>query len=103
MEEQKNRSRAGSKMTGDVYANQDFALNLPKTEFLGYKETKAEAQVLKILNDQGEISEAHQGQTVKIILNRTPFYAEAGGQVGDTGYLIGVQWQGACDGYAESQ
>ncbi len=45
MEEQKERSRAGSKMTGDVYANQDFALNLPKTEFLGYKETKAEAKV----------------------------------------------------------
>ena len=54
MEEQKNRSRAGSKMTGDVYANQDFALNLPKTEFLGYKETKAEAKS-EILNDQGEI------------------------------------------------
>jgi len=88
MEEQKNRSRAGSKMTGDVYANQDFALNLPKTEFLGYKETKAEAQVLKILNDQGEIPEAGQEETVKIILNRTPFYGEAGGQVGDIGYLL---------------
>ena len=88
MEEQKNRSRAGSKMTGDVYANQDFALNLPKTEFLGYKETKAEAQVLKILNDQGEIPEAGQEETVKIILNRTSFYGEAGGQVGDIGYLL---------------
>jgi alanyl-tRNA synthetase len=89
MEEQKNRSRASSKMAGDVFANQDFALNLPKTEFLGYKELKAEAKVLKILNDQGETNQAHQGQSVKIILNRTPFYAEAGGQVGDTGYLIG--------------
>jgi alanyl-tRNA synthetase len=89
MEEQKNRSRAGSKMTGEVYINQDFALNLPKTEFLGYKETKTEALVLKILNDQGEVQEARQGQSVKVILNRTPFYAEAGGQVGDTGYLNG--------------
>ncbi len=88
MEEQKNRSRAGSKMTGDVYANQDFALNLPKTEFLGYKETKTGAEVLKILNEQGEVYEAYQGQAVKVILNRTPFYAESGGQVGDSGYLI---------------
>jgi len=87
MEEQKNRSRAGSKMGGDVYADKDFALNVPKTEFLGYKEIMAEAQVLKILNDQGEAHEAHGTQAVKIILNRTPFYAEAGGQVGDKGYL----------------
>ena len=88
MEDQKNRSRAGSKMTGDVYANQDFALNLPKTEFLGYTEIKSDAQVLKVLNDQGEVPQANQGQTVKVILNRTPFYAEAGGQIGDTGHLI---------------
>ncbi len=76
MEEQKNRSRAGSKMTGDVYANQDLAANIPKTEFLGYKETKAEAKVLKVSGNQ-------------IILDRTPFYAEAGGQVGDTGTITG--------------
>jgi len=55
---------------------------------LGYKETKAEVQVLKILNDQGEAPEVHQGQAVKVILNRTPFYAESGGQVGDTGFLV---------------
>jgi len=88
MDQQKERSRAGSKMTGEVYANQDFSLNLPKTEFVGYKETKAGAEVLRILNEKGEIPEAYQGQAVKVILNRTPFYAEAGGQVGDTGYLV---------------
>ena len=85
---QKNRSRAGSKMTGDVYANQDFTLNLPKTEFLGYQETKADAQVLKILMITGRKRRSYQGQWVRIILDRTPFYAESGGQVGDTGYLI---------------
>jgi alanyl-tRNA synthetase len=91
MEEQRNRSRAGSKMTGDVYANQDFTLNLPKTEFLGYKETKADAKVLKILIDeQGESLQAFESQWVKIVLDHTPFYAEAGGQVGDTGYLTNV-------------
>ena len=73
MEEQKNRSRAGSKMGGDVYADKDFALNLPKTEFLGYKETQADVQVLKILNDQGKTPEARQGQVVKIILGSHTF------------------------------
>jgi len=88
MKQQQERSRAGSKMTGDVFVTQDFTLNLPKTEFLGYQETKSGAEVLKVLNDKGEIYEAYQGQAVKVILNRTPFYAEAGGQVGDSGYLL---------------
>jgi len=79
MELQKERSRAGSKMTGDVYAKQEFASNLPKTEFLGYKETKADAKVLQVIGE---------GQNIKVILDRTPFYAEAGGQVGDSGYLV---------------
>jgi len=81
MEEQKNRSRSSSKMTGDVYATQDFALNLPKTEFLGYKENKADAKVLQVIGD---------GQKIKVVLDRTPFYAESGGQVSDTGYLTNV-------------
>ncbi|MDE2028486.1 MAG: alanine--tRNA ligase, partial [Candidatus Omnitrophica bacterium] len=75
---------AGSKMTGDVYANQEFASDLPKTQFLGYAQTKAEAKVLKIthLKDDGR---------AQIVLDRTPFYAEAGGQVGDTGDLNGPE------------
>lgn len=88
MEEQKNRSRASSKMMGDVFADQNFGLNVPKTEFLGYSELKAEAVVLKIFNDQGEVNEASQGQAIKIVLNRTPFYAQSGGQVGDSGVLM---------------
>ncbi len=85
MKEQKERSRSGSKMTGEVYANQDFMLNVPKTEFLGYKETKAEAIVLKMTSKEDKDSQ--------IILNRTPFYAESGGQVGDIGILKGPHGQ----------
>jgi len=81
MELQKERSRAGSKMTGDVYADQSFAGNLPKTEFLGYKEIKSEAKVLKVTPKEDGI--------FQIILDQTPFYAESGGQVGDAGSLIG--------------
>jgi alanyl-tRNA synthetase len=67
-------------MMGDVFADQNFALNVPKTEFLGYSETKANAKVLKVFAE---------GEVVKIILDRTPFYAESGGQVGDTGLITG--------------
>jgi alanyl-tRNA synthetase len=81
MKEQQERSRSGSKMTGDVYVNQDFSLNVPKTEFLGYKEIKADVKVLKVTYKEDRI--------FQIILDRTPFYAEAGGQVGDTGYIQG--------------
>ena len=91
MDEQKNRSRASSKMMGDVFADQNFGLNVPKTEFVGYSENKAEAKVLKIFNEQGEVSQAVSGDMVKIVLSRTPFYAESGGQVGDTGYLTTPQ------------
>ncbi len=78
MEEQKNRSRAGSKMTGDVFTDAGIKLDVAKTEFLGYSCAKADAVVLKVVQE---------GDKVKIVLNRTPFYAESGGQVGDTGTM----------------
>lgn len=78
MEEQKNRSRAGSKMTGDVFTDAGINLDVPKTEFLGYTAHTAEAKILRVVR---------QGDAVKIILNRTPFYAASGGQIGDTGTI----------------
>ncbi len=78
MEEQKNRSRAGSKMTGDVFTETGLNSDLPKTEFLGYKVLEADAKVLKVLGENDRI---------KVVLDRTPFYAESGGQVGDAGVL----------------
>jgi alanyl-tRNA synthetase len=86
-EEQKNRSRAFSKMTGDVFSDSNVKLNVPKTKFVGYEHSSAEGEVLKLFIGAKEVREVHQGDQFSVILNQTPFYAESGGQVGDTGTL----------------
>lgn len=89
MGNQQNQSRQASKMTGDVFAAGHLNLNLPKTVFWGYKQTQNAGNVLKIFVNDHEKDEALKGDEVKIILDETPFYAESGGQVGDTGTLTG--------------
>ena len=58
------------------------------TEFLGYETETAEGVVLAILRDRARVPEAKAGDEVAIVLNQTPFYAELGGQVGDTGAIF---------------
>ncbi len=58
-----------------------------KVEFLGYGGLSAESKVLAILRDGVQVKEATEGQEVEIVLEQTPFYGEAGGQVGDTGWI----------------
>ncbi|MFA5060243.1 MAG: alanine--tRNA ligase [Candidatus Omnitrophota bacterium] len=87
MDEQKERSRASSKMTGDVFAEAGINLNVPKTEFLGYQKNEAGVKILKLLIENKEVAEAKKGDSIKIILDKTPFYAESGGQVGDSGTI----------------
>lgn len=87
MEEQQSKSRASSKMTGDVFAGLAINLDVPKTKFLGYEHESCEGTVLKIYKDDKEVQEANEGDVIKIILDQSVFYAESGGQIGDTGTL----------------
>ena len=69
------------------WADNSIKIDAPKTNFVGYKETSAKAKVLAIYNDGNKVDEAVEGDDVTIVLDTTPFYAESGGQVGDTGRI----------------
>lgn len=66
-----------------------LAQQIKATEFLGYEQVSSQAEVTVLLIDGKTVESASAGQTVQIILDQTPFYAESGGQVGDRGYLSG--------------
>ncbi|KAG0568562.1 hypothetical protein KC19_6G029100 [Ceratodon purpureus] len=68
-------------------AAQEMIARVPETEFLGYNELSSSSSVLAILANGESLGEAREGEEVEIVLDRTPFYAESGGQVGDHGYL----------------
>jgi len=93
MEKQRARSRAASAFlsTGDLRASPYFAAlkEIGQTRFTGYETTVDEAEIVALLADGKPVQAAPAGAKVEVIAERTPFYAEAGGQVGDTGALEG--------------
>ena len=91
MEKQRDRSRdAHETIDLTVQGSLDtLAEHVHATEFLGYVERSATAQVEVLLVDGKSADAAEAGTEVQIILDKTPFYAESGGQVGDRGYLSG--------------
>ena len=62
---------------------------IPPTLFVGYSEERTQAAVVAIVRDGALVDSAAEGDDVQIILDQTPFYAESGGQIGDTGWLNG--------------
>jgi alanyl-tRNA synthetase len=87
MEEQKSRARASWKGAAKQTANPAYQ-HLPKSEFEGYKQTRSDGcEVLAIIHEGRGAQELKAGEAGEIILDHTPFYAEAGGQVGDRGWL----------------
>ena len=90
MAAQKAKARAawsGSGEASDAAVWFDVVDAHAATDFLGYDTEVAEGQIVALVQDGGLIKTATQGQSVQIALNQTPFYAESGGQVGDTGTL----------------
>jgi alanyl-tRNA synthetase len=97
MEKQRAEARANWAGSGEA-ANeaQWFGVfdEVGRTEFLGYDAEEAEGQILAILKDNQRVESASSGETVEILTNQTPFYAESGGQVGDTGLMLSPKAEG---------
>lgn len=90
MAEQKAKARAawsGSGEAADSTVWFDIADSNGTTDFLGYDTEVAEGQIVALVQDGSETEKAGKGDSVQIALNQTPFYAESGGQVGDSGVL----------------
>ncbi|MEH6646012.1 alanine--tRNA ligase [Sulfitobacter sp.] len=90
MAEQKAKARAswsGSGEAADAAIWFDVADKSGLTEFLGYDTETAEGKIAALVQDGKAVAEVGAGQEVQIALNQTPFYAESGGQLGDTGII----------------
>ncbi len=103
MEAQRERARAGAAFgpgadaeAAAIYAR--LAAELPRVEFVGYDTLAAPARILAIVEAGGgglrRVREATAGAEVEMILDRTPAYAESGGQIGDTGTIAGRAGRG---------
>jgi alanyl-tRNA synthetase len=91
MEEQKHKSKQawqgmGEGKTKEVYRR--LAQEGIKTTFLGYEEVQSETKILKLIKGDELVSFATEGDDIEIVTEKTPFYGEAGGQVGDRGVIF---------------
>ncbi|GAG24038.1 unnamed protein product, partial [marine sediment metagenome] len=94
MEEQRERARAATKLgaaklTGETTLRATGTVEGGETPFLGYETLAVETTVVSLAVDDSEAESASEGEAVEVILRETPFYGEAGGQVGDTGEILG--------------
>ncbi len=90
MEHQREMARAAGKFGGGVTLPAELVATLSPTMFLGYDQQQAEGlKVVALLKGGRPVEEVQAGDEVIVFTDRTPFYAESGGQVGDTGMLSG--------------
>jgi len=101
------KSKEKSAFSGAIFAKdalQETVVGIPATEFVGYDALAAQAKVLGIIRENRLVTEAKAPAQITVILDKSPFYGEAGGQVGDAGVLLATggemkvadtQWIGA--------
>lgn len=92
MDAQRARARASAKMTevGWEDAVADALVSVSPTEFVGYNTYETNANIVSIVTDQGAVDLLKSGEHGIIVLDKTPFYAEGGGQAGDIGEFLGA-------------
>ena len=97
MQKQKAEARASWVGSGEATSEaQWFAVldDIGRTEFLGYDTEEAEGEIAGLVKDGARVKSAAADETVEILTNQTPFYAESGGQAGDTGRMISAKAEG---------
>ncbi len=97
MDEQRAKARAAWAGSGEAASEAiwfDVRQRVGATEFLGYDTERAEGKVTAIIVDGKEATALKAGQTGWLVVNQTPFYAESGGQQGDTGRFVGARRRG---------
>jgi len=90
MAEQRERARAAWAGSGDAAAERiwfEIRDEVGASEFIGYTAEHGHGDIVAMVKDGARVKEAREGEEVAVVLNQTPFYAEAGGQVGDTGVM----------------
>ncbi len=91
MDAQKAQARAARKADEtEGWLDESAVLHsFPQTDFTGYTELSSDAKIIGIVKGMSVLESAQEGDEVKLVLNRTPFYGEGGGQIGDTGIITG--------------
>ncbi|NQT47259.1 MAG: alanine--tRNA ligase [Candidatus Omnitrophica bacterium] len=90
MEAQRALSRKGSQIKDGIFAGlstKELA-DIKKTEFIGYEKLKGEGKIVALLLDNKKVSKVSGSKEVEVVLDKTPFYGESGGQVADKGEII---------------
>ncbi len=90
--QEQDKSRMTSKMACSIFSGEGVVLK--PSRFVGYETDSCPAKVVQIIKDVCEVSEAQPGDKIGIVLDQTPFYGEAGGQVGDKGEILNAGFQG---------
>ena len=96
MQEQRERAKkaqATVRLTDDLIYVETLN-NVGPSVFLGYCTTKSHDSTVKaIIKNNERVNSANQGDEIEVVLNKTPFYAESGGQIGDTGHITGENFK----------